>query len=276
MGIFEADRTDDFLEVTPDADQLSGFGDSNSLFGVGGHDLVSEHKGNDDLFGNTGSDINIVGDGLGFSVGNSIDFETSLSDTIEESPYIVEFRREGADLLIDISGEQEYSARITGAAHEISDPYATLDSMKFLSDEDFSYLLNYSDNAEAELLANTDNSAPFIDPLGGRAADVDSLTQYLEELETSGADQEQIEYVEDTLLQTQSAEEELAQIEQQIALRTSEEYLASLPEQVILIEEGTFIPAEFQQEIMGVGSEVVTLPEGFFEEFFTPIEFDWF
>ncbi|MGB3405047.1 MAG: calcium-binding protein [Microcoleaceae cyanobacterium] len=265
------DTADDFLSGDNGIDSLIGGQGADTFFGIAGDQT--------DLDAGEG-DVEIPGMAA-FSGGNSLNSETSLFDTAEESPAFAELRREGYDLLINISGEQEFSSRRTNAAIDIGDPYAVLGSIKFLNDEDLSYLLNISESGEAEAPPNNEqsiSSAPFIDPLGGRPADVESLTQYLEELETSGADQEQIEYVRDTLLETQRVEAELARIDEKIAARTVEADFSLLPEQVILIEEGTFIPAEFQPKIMGmgIGSEVLTLPEGYFEEFFTPTDFEFF
>jgi hypothetical protein len=274
------------------ADRIFGGMGNDVLRGDNGSDFLSRDGGIDTLFGGSGPDafFNSLGDStpdfnpaegdikIGpmsrFSVGNSIDFETSFSDIAEESPSIAELKREGYDLVITISGEEDYFARYRGAGEEINDPYLFLNSIKFIDSDQYSSLLNIGDSVDSDIssefedepVLDSSESTPPLDLLSGLTADEAFLTQYIEELEASGADEEVIEDVKDSLLNVQG------DIEDELIRQQEPADILLLPEQVFLIEEGTTIPTEFQDKVMG--SEVLALPEGFFEEFFTPIDIE--
>ncbi|MGB3535609.1 MAG: calcium-binding protein [Microcoleaceae cyanobacterium] len=278
------------------SDALFGGQGSDGLFGGMGNDLMFGDRDLDFLAGDAGLDTVIGGSGpdvffqingdntdfnaaegdqevhntAGFSAGNSIGAETTLSNTAKESPSIVELKREGDDLVITISGETDYFNRRQGAAESINDPYAVLNSIAFVDDDTYSSLLEIGDSVPSEFenqpvsdsLVSTPGSDFSSDIAGAEAF----LTQYIEELEASGADEGLIDDVKESLSNVQEY------IEDELTRQQEPADLSLLPEQVFLIEEGTTIPTEFQAEM--AGSEVLPLPEGFFEEFFTPIDLE--
>lgn len=196
------------------------------------------------------------------------DSKVSFSDSTEETPFILEFKQVGEDLLIGTVGAEEYMMIIPGLGDEINNPSSLLDSIIFVDLDEDSYAYDSLTNPEGEQVS--DNSEPT-DVLSSMREGEAGLIQHIEELEAAGASTEEIEGVKSALSELQGhIADELARREQEAAEPDS----LLLPEtplvekQIFFVEEGSVIPTEFQEEMMG--DEVFALPEGYF----TPVEYD--
>jgi hypothetical protein len=228
MTLFSETDVSDFPVVTVSADIMSGFFE----------DTVSDFK------------------------------PISFSDTTEETPFILEFKQVGEDLLIGTVGAEEYMMIIPGLGDEINNPSSLLDSIIFVDLDEDSYAYDSLTSPEGEQVS--DSSEPT-DVLSSMREGEAGLIQHIEELEAAGASTEEIEGVKSALSELQGhIADELARREQEAAEADS----LLLPEtplvekQIFFVEEGAPISAEFQEMIMG--SEVFFLPEGYF----TPVEYD--
>lgn len=265
-------------------DELFGGTGNDFLYGDSGNDILRGDAGFDQLFGGRGADTFVgasgssdfpadfnsaEGDRLAVdsarsSGGNFTSSAMSFSDTAEETPFILEFQQAGEDLLIGISGSE--IMRLPGLGEEINDPSEILDSIIFIDFDEDSYPFDPLTNFNDEQVS--DSSEP-IDALSSLREGEANLIQYIEELEAEGASTEEIEGVKSALSEVQGhIADELARRE------AGEPDIFLIPEtppiekQIFFVEEGTVIPTEFQAEMMG--SEVFTVPEGFF----TPVEYE--
>ncbi len=274
----------DILYGGQNNDELFGGTDNDTLYGDSGNDFLRGDSGFDKLYGGTGADTFVAvpgqadlnvdfnssqGDKIGldsarFSGGNSTNSEMSFSDTAEETPFILEFKQEGEDLLIGISGLE--AARLGGLGEEINNPSQILDSIIFIDIDEDSYPFDPLTNFNDEQVSDSSEPTDILSSLREGEA---GLIQYIEELEAEGASTEEVEGVKSALSELQ---EDIAdELTRGQAAESDSLLLPETPQieqQIFFVEEGTVIPTAFQAEMMG--SEVFTLPEGFF----TPVEYD--
>ncbi|MGB3403998.1 MAG: calcium-binding protein [Microcoleaceae cyanobacterium] len=284
----------DFLYGGRDNDTLEGGSGNDWLYGDSGNDIVRDVAGFNTLYGGSGADLFIIP--LNTNTGSVKDFNSSEGDFFtfetfrtsggtgsfnsnslslsqsEDTPFFVEFKQEGEDLLIGTSLSEEYIVRMTGLGEEINDPFPLLSSFSLVYGDSYSSPFDSLTNPEGYQESNSLTNSETYDPLPDMIEAEAGLIQYIEELEVEGeGSEEQLEGVKSALSELQEdIANELTRREQE-AGESDSLLLPETPQiekQIFFVEEGTVIPPEFQADMMG--SEVFTLPEGFF----TPVEYE--
>ncbi|MGB3533028.1 MAG: calcium-binding protein [Microcoleaceae cyanobacterium] len=288
-------------------DRLFGDNGNDILDGGNGIDTITGGSGAD-LFVvnfNQGPDVNrnfnsAEGDFFSFQssrTGYNSNF-MNTSDT-KETPLILEFKQEGEDLLIGISESEDYLVRLVGLGDEINNPSELLDSIYFSYSEPDSYLFDSSSIEEADtyvdhsymtaeeseilnqqLLDQLDLSIDPLDPLYSLRVSEATLIQGIEQLEAGGSladlgwlgeGEATADDLRGALADVQGYITDELTLQEAAAAEADRLLLPEMPlveKQIFFVEEGTTIPTEFQNEMMG--SEVLTLPEGFF----TPVDLE--
>ena len=303
----------DLLSGNQDSDTLRGDSGSDVLFGGQGNDALSGNSGNDVLFGDRGDDILIGITGINQLRGGSgadgfiidgddltpdfnpaegdqlvnISFSSSVSNlsTFSEqpnTPFFVELKQQGEDLLVRNSLDKEYFT-FTGQGEYINDPTPLLSSVVFVEPSSMNSFLNrnglgsYEESFQAqENGSEAETNSEMPDLLTGLREAEASLIQQIEYLKTGGSLYDlgiqgpALETV--TTRQLQGALSEIqGNISDELA-RQEEAAVADnflLPEvlepgkQVFVFEEGTAIPLELQEEMKG--GEVLFMPSEFFQ-----------
>ncbi|NER07035.1 MAG: calcium-binding protein [Okeania sp. SIO3C4] len=283
------------------ADEIYGGKGPDRLFGGSGFDTLSGDRGNDTLEGNTGTDIFFGGSGADLFLtipgeNDSVrDFNGSEGDVIDEAnsfsssilststvseepsmPFFVELKQQGNDLLVRNSLFEGYSVTLTGNGEYINDPIPLLSSINFITDP---LLANSVKSFQAEEDASEAETHSEIDPLTRLREAEANLIEVIEHVENGGLPSELgvlgpgADIV--TAEQTEQRQAALSEIQGYISdelARQEEAALADnflLPEvlepgkQVFVIEEGTSIPLDIQQEMMG--GEILFVPSGYFD-----------
>ncbi|MDY7008050.1 MAG: hypothetical protein SWX82_29980 [Cyanobacteriota bacterium] len=199
---------------------------------------------------------------------NSLEGNPSLSTFSEEpnTPFFLELKQQGNDLLMGDSFSEGYTT-FKGLGEVINDPLPFLSSVSFVKDP---LLGNSEEISEPE----TDSQEfDVLTRLREAEAELIEVMEYVENggspseigVLGPGADTTTIEQYQENLSHIQG------RISDELA-RQQEEALADnflLPEvlepgkQVFVIEEGTSIPLELQEEMMG--GEILFMPSEFFE-----------
>lgn len=261
-------------------DDLSGDTGNDTLYGDEGNDTVEGNSETDTLSGGSGADLFVViagendlvadfsssqGDQVG--VGGLSSSILSTSNVSEElnMPFFVELKQQGNDLLIGDSISEGYTT-LAGLGEVINDPLPLLSSIHFSKDP---LLGNSEENSEPE----TDSQVP--DRLTRLTEAEANLIRQIEHLEAGGSLSELgIQGPGVDTLTTRDLQGALSEVQGRISdelARQEEAALADnflLPEplqpgkQVFLIEEGTSIPLNIQQEM--TGGEVLFVPSGYF------------
>ena len=215
---------------------------------------------------------------------NSLEENPSLSTFSEEpnTPFFIELKQQGNDLLIGDSLSEGYTT-LVGNAEYINDPTALLSSFAFVEPSSIDSFMNrhglgnYEESFQAEedgSEAETNSEMP--DRLTSLREAEANLIQGIEQLEAGGSLSElgfQGPALE--IVTTRDLQGALSEVQGNISdelARREEEALADnflLPEvlepgkQVFVFEEGTAIPLELQEEMKG--GEVLFMPSEFFE-----------
>ncbi|NER07505.1 MAG: calcium-binding protein [Okeania sp. SIO3C4] len=271
-------RASDVMYGGKGNDNLFGGKDNDSLFGDLGNDTLQGENGTDTLTGGSGADLFIItGDvvtdfssaqGDQFLTQNSL-FSSNLStSTVSEesnTPFFLELKQQGNDLLIGDSRSERYTT-LVGLGEAINDPLPLVSSINFSKDP----LLGYSEEiSEPE----TDSQDDVLAAMRGFEAD---LIQLIDHVENGGlASELGVQGPGADMMTIEQYQEELSQIQGFISDKLAEQEEAAiadnflLPEvlepgkQVFVVEEGTSIPLDIQQEM--AGSEVLFMPSEFFE-----------
>ncbi|GFZ95614.1 calcium-binding protein [Okeania sp. KiyG1] len=269
-------------------DYLSGSAGIDLLYGGSGADtFVSNRRiesGGTDSFVDFNSS---EGDRIrrirgGFPRNNFTFSEEPNTPLFEEpnTPFFLEFKQQGNDLLIGDSISEGYTT-LVGNGEYINDLTPLLSSFEFVEPSSIdSYsddLGNYEESFQAqEDGSETETDSEITDPLTRLREAEANLIQQIEHLEAGGSLSElgvqgpALETVTTTDLQGALSEiqgyisDELARQEEAVV---ADNFL--LPEvlepekQVFVIEEGTSIPLNIQEEMMG--GEILFVPNGYFD-----------
>lgn len=260
-------------------DSLDGSTANDRLYGDNGNDTVRGGSGTDTLSGGSGADLffysaDIItdfssseGDRLGFGSFRTSSFSSAVFSvsSSENIPYFIELKQQGEDLLIGDSWSEGYTTLI-GLGETINDPLPLLSSIDFSNGFLFG---NSEENSEPE----TDSKFP--DPLTGLIESEANLTQAIEYLKAGGSLYD-LGFQGPGLetLKPEDLQGALSEVQGRIADELTQPEVAEvtdsllLPEavqpgkQVFLIEEGTAIPLDIQEEM--IGDEILFLPSGYF------------
>lgn len=268
-------RQNDRLFGDSGADDIFGGKDNDSISGGSGTDVLNGDQGNDTLQGNGGFDVVIGGSGADTFIGTgdgdiafvnqsegdrvvgagiSSPSRSSLSTVSEESniPFL-ELKQQGSNLLISFPGSEGYMT-LVGSGELINDPTELLSSITFVNDP---LLGNYEETSEPET-----DSEPF-DLLTRLRQSEATLIQAIEHLEARGSLYNQ--GIPGPAGELQAA---LSDIQGLISDELARQESFLLPgvvqpeKQVFVFEEGTAIPLNIQEEMMG--SEIFFMPSGYF------------
>jgi Ca2+-binding RTX toxin-like protein len=174
-------------------DSLDGSTENDVLYGDNDNDTLRGGNGTDTLFGGSGADLffpssdslgdyNSSEDTIGVGGFSALNASSSTSDlfttsTFEDTPYFIEFKQQGKDLLIGDSLSEGYTT-LMGLGDAINDPLPLLSSI------DFSYGLLFG-NPPGYSEPETASELP--DPLTGLREDEMNLIRAIEQLEAGGS-----------------------------------------------------------------------------------------